>query len=100
MKKRPSRRLLRHLTLAAIMRAHAFSWQAVAARVGRLERTCRRWPRKYEPEWNYLYHAAREMVFRLAVAEAKVVLAQAASERAQRQAQRSSAAGANDLTKV
>jgi hypothetical protein len=76
-----SRETLRLLAQAAALRACAFSWQAVARRVGRREQTCRRWPQKYRAEWDRLYRAAEDCVWEAAAAEAAVVLARGSEGR-------------------
>jgi hypothetical protein len=72
--KHPSRRLLRLLAAAALQRANAASWEAVAAHVGRRPATCRRWPDKYAGYWRPLERAAWRAVLAQAVAEATAVL--------------------------
>ncbi len=43
----------------AELRATTMSWEKIAARIGRCERTCRRWRVAFAEEWGYLLREAQ-----------------------------------------
>src|SRR5262249_53821752 len=81
--RRPSRKTLRLLALAAARRACAATWEAIARLVGRRPQTCWRWQDKYAADWERLYQEAVRRLEEVVLAEAIVVLARCKRSRAE-----------------
>src|SRR5262249_24035926 len=84
--RRPSRKTLRLLALAAAQRACAATWEAIALLVGRQPQTCRSWQMKYADDWKRLHQEAVRRLEEVVLAEALAVLARRERSRAAQQA--------------